>query len=189
MSVKLSVIVEGHTEKDFIKKVLKPYLKNCKVREVNIRGKVTVDRLVRHIRPEIAGGADHVTTLVDYYGFGQEPLKPVENLEQEIRSHSGYAEKVIPYVQMYEFEALLFSDREKLAVCLGLKINQKNRLAVATAPEDINGRRPPARLLKEIHSGYKKLQHASDIAIQIGIPAMMKACPRFAAWIRALEAL
>lgn len=60
---------------------------------------------------------DAVTSLVDFYGFRDDlsgdPDALQERLFAEIENRIGREvnrEKMLPYVQRYEFEALLFSD-------------------------------------------------------------------------------
>jgi hypothetical protein len=70
-------------------------------------------------------GAYFVTTLYDFYGFkGLSDNETKKTLEEKIKNgvKQGQQHKIIPYVQMYEFEALLFSDSVKMAS--GLKTNQ-----------------------------------------------------------------
>ena len=60
---------------------------------------------------------DAVTSLVDFYGFQRRGGRTVDELEAHLRGEIGKVvgdgwdeQRVLPYVQMHEFEGLLFSD-------------------------------------------------------------------------------
>lgn len=89
--------------------------------------------------------------------------------------------RFVPYIQLHEFEALLFSDPSAFA---GI------RAGVAT-PEDIDegqNTAPSKRILKAIDE-YEKPTSGPLIAERIGLDRMKQACPHFCAWIKTLAAL
>ncbi len=209
---RLCIICEGPTEAHFISACLVPHLfahglhaYPSIVRAPSGRhrgGRVTVERLVQHICHEYHG-CDRVTTLVDFYGFKDRDGRSRSQLEQAIlagvqaRMANFEARCVLPYVQMYEFEGLLFSDIEQFAWVLDAW-NEDVRaqlLAVRQAyphPEDINDgpeTAPSKRILAIFAPGaYSKVEHGALVAEAIGLETMRSQCPAFRQWLTALEA-
>ncbi len=194
--VRLGISVEGTTEERFIKILLEPYFskKGVFVTPVTINGNVSIDR-VRHELQNLAYGFDYVSTFYDFYGFKQKAdgetkasleSKIIESVKVELRS------RVIPYIQMYEFEGLLFSDPEAISLIL-----QNESLCDWAAgilagfdnnPEKINDSRetaPSKRLEKFTH--YRKTTHGPNIARQIGLDKLRVMCKGFDGWLIILE--
>jgi G:T/U-mismatch repair DNA glycosylase len=102
--------------------------------------------------------------------------------------------RFIPYVQMYEFEGLLFSCPNRLAAGINQPALEDKFLHIRNefdTPETINNSpmtAPSKRLLK-LYEGYDKPLHGSVAAIEIGLPAIRSECARFDAWLRHIEAL
>lgn len=123
--MRICVVCEGSTEVNFVNSCLAPHLLEhgicayptpLRAPSGNHRGgRVTVERLGRFISHELHA-ADRITTLVDYYGFSDAKARSCVQLEQDIaeevvrRAPSADPRFVRPYIQMYEFEGLLFSD-------------------------------------------------------------------------------
>jgi len=59
------------------------------------------------------------------------------------------------------------------------------------SPEHINDGRDtaPSKRILELCDDYDKVMHGSLIALDIGLDAIRKECPRFDAWVQRLEAL
>ena len=81
-----------------------------------LKGDVYESRVATHMAYSFRQHG-RVTSLVDYYGFRDKGTDGVVALEQRILksvqdklSQSGDSSLIIPYVQQYEFEALLFSE-------------------------------------------------------------------------------
>lgn len=102
--------------------------------------------------------------------------------------------RFIPYVQMYEFEGLLFSDPEKMAQGIGqislsgslMKIrNQFN------SPEEINDSvtTAPSKRIEKLFTAYEKPLHGSLAAKEIGLDVIRRECKRFDEWLKKLAAL
>lgn len=122
--IRVCVVCEGQTEVEFVKTCLAPYLSNSQVQAFptllqspsgNHRGgRVTVERLVKFMSHQYHQ-TDRITTLVDFYGFQNAEGRSRAQLEADIRSGIAAAitdydpRFVLPYVQMYEFEGLLFT--------------------------------------------------------------------------------
>jgi len=101
--------------------------------------------------------------------------------------------RFVPYVQMHEFEALLFSDVGKLTGVIGVEC--ANELARITTefpnPEDINDspRTAPSHRIHGLCATYRKVLHGSIIAGRIGLDVMRQKCRHFDQWIAGLEAI
>ena len=203
---RLAVIVEGETEEDFVAQALADTLSERGI-FVTARlpgkqgGNITVERLAAEIA-RLLPGFDYVTTLVDFYGFRNRPTDSPDALEQAIHHGANAAasyrldeSRLIPYVQLHEFEALLFSDVSAFRVVLGVGESDIRRLADVRSqfgtPEDINDNylTAPSRRIKATLPSYSKRLYGPRIARAIGIERIRAECPRFAAWIHRLESL
>ncbi len=194
--VRIGISVEGATEEQFVKKVLAPYLaaKSIFIDPINMGGKVNVDRVKSELR-KIAYGFDYVTTFYDFYGFqGLESDDDKLSLENKIKSHvhESVKNKLIPYIQMYEFEGLLFSCPDSMQSQLGeagVSLWAKNILnKFNNNPEAINNSfetAPSKRLAKKV--SYRKMVHGPNIAEEIGIEKIRSLCPGFDEWLTKLE--
>ena len=100
--------------------------------------------------------------------------------------------RFIPYIEMHEFEALLFSDADILAekteidVLLIRKILEKY-----DNPEEINDdpANAPGKRLESLKEGYRKVVMGKTISEAIGIAAIRRQCPHFNDWLTKLEQL
>jgi hypothetical protein len=75
----------------------------------NMKGKISIDRVGRKLNGLIHN-YDFVTTLYDFYGFkGLSDNETKQSLEDKIKNKIKKAQrdKIIPYIQMYESNALL----------------------------------------------------------------------------------
>ncbi len=100
--------------------------------------------------------------------------------------------RVIPYVQMHEFEALLFSDAGKLAENSFIDLGEiKKILCQYESPEDINEdpQKAPSKRLGVLNRGYKKTVTGIAIASAIGIEKMREQCKNFDTWLNKIEQL
>ena len=144
--------------------------------------------------------------MVDYYGIKEWPdLEKARkcSVPQQIADilNKAVRKKIceddvtrgcrfVPYISMHEFEALLFSRPDVLAIHLGVKQSEVDDLVSNSGgTESINSGRdtaPSKRILKWCPS-YKKTIDGIAIAKEIGIPTIRKACPLFDAWLNELE--
>ena len=136
------VICEGRTESTIIKNILAPevalkgvYLHPVRIGRKRKRGgNVTFDRLASNVRDQLHNNRNtYCTTFVDFYGIDANfPGKKEAARKSRLSDKQGivcdaFADKLaqslgegpmrrfIPYVQMHEFEGLLFSDPSQLA--------------------------------------------------------------------------
>ena len=196
--VRIGISVEGPTEERFVKAVLAPYLaaKDIYITPISMGGDVTVDKVKSELK-KIGNSFDYVTTLYDFYGFKKKlGGENKESLESRIKEavHDGVKPKLVPYVQMYEFEGILFSCPEAMERGLnesGIKEWCKGVLdSFGGNPEAINNSEetaPSKRLQKQ--TGYRKTTHGPNIAKEIGIDKIREVCTGFNEWLTKLEAL
>ena len=99
----------------------------------------------------------------------------------------------IPYLQLHEFEALLFSNKEVLFRNIPRTAIQalEQVFEEFSNPELINEHpdTTPSQRLKNNIDGYNKVVYGSILAGAIGIEAMQARCPHFAEWIEKLKRL
>lgn len=209
--IRVCIVCEGQTEMEFVKSCLAPYLLQSQVQAFpsllqspsgNHRGgRVTIERLVKFMSHQYHQ-TDRITTLVDFYGFQDREGRSRAQLEAEIQASlagiKGYDPRfVLPYVQMYEFEGLLFSDPEAFAWVEDGWSEEARQALVAVnrafaSPEEINDSietAPSKRLLNIFSAGsYSKTEHGPLIAESIGIEAIRAKCPAFDEWVGKMQA-
>ena len=218
--IRLAISVEGRTEERFVKGVLADdsHLREAEVTPTPIligraRGKgspgggnVSVERLASEMA-FLYWSFDAVTSLVDFYGFrGREDAETVDRLEERVgRAIRGRlpgdfeSGRIIPYVQQYEFEGLLFSDVDAFdaigasAESLQALRNVRGRFPT---PEDINDRpaTAPSKQIDEVMRkygtrGYSKIRDGFLVADKTGLDVICQECPRFGEWIGRLKTL
>jgi hypothetical protein len=151
------------------------------------------------------------TTMVDFYGINHltddfpgfrenmnipEPHAKIEAIEQAFLENIGHR-RFVPYLQLHEYEALLFSDILKLKEHFydsTKEINQLVELADSfKSPELINDGQetaPSKRIISLIpaYSG-SKTSAGPNTAIRIGLQKMREKCTHFNRWISKLEKL
>lgn len=168
--------------------------------------------IFRHLSADTGAFA---TTIVDYYALpssgpkewpgrgsclgmsvGEKASHIQEALLQDIEGHHGaaIASRFIPFVAMYEFEGLLFSDPSRMAQGMG-KMDvapqfQKIRDSFET-PEHINDspHTAPSKRIQAIIPRYDKVVLGNVAALEVTLDRMREECPVFAKWLHSLEAL
>jgi len=196
--VRVGISVEGATEERFVKAVLGPYLsgRGIYLTPISMDGDVSVDKAKSELQ-KMANSFDCVTTLYDFYGFKNKTLDDNKaSLERRLKDavHDGVRSKLIPYIQMYEFEGILFSCPDAMEQGLNEEGVKEWCQGVLNAfngdPEAINNSRetaPSKRLEK--YTGYRKTTHGPNIAAQTGIEKIRESCTGFDEWLNKLEAL
>ena len=201
----MAIVVEGPTEEEFVKEALAhtlwksdiyvyPVLIGRARRRVRGGGNVTVDRLageMRHLRKNY----NAVTSLVDFYGFADKGDLSPDELVQAIRQRIGDSDdgSVFPYVQVHEFEGLLFSDVDAIKrVFRNAEVEQLRSVRECfQTPEDINdsSATAPSRRIRRHVPGYRKALGGPLVALEIGLTQIRSECPRFDAWVQDIESL
>ena len=214
---RIIVLVEGQTEERFIKDVLNPFLEDENifllttiVNTKRVKGGANFkgglysysaakrDLMKLFTDTSIAG----VTTMFDFYGLptdfpgfgtgGVSCYEKVEAIESAFASDINKL-KFIPYIQLHEFEGLLFSSPGEIANTLDVSELKKIQAIrdLFTSPEEINQGRetaPSKRLLK-IFPKYNKVVYGAMIASRIGVTDIKNNCPHFNQWIEKLKSL
>ncbi len=199
--VRLAVSVEGLTEERFIQMVITPHLCNRGIYATPLLlgengGDVSLPRIKRDLN-HLATSFDKVTTLYDFYGFrGKEESDNKISLEQKIIKcvAAPLRSRIIPYIQMYEFEGILFSSPKAIEnnICQkGLKDWADKILQQFNGnPEKINDSKqtaPSKRLQDKTY--YMKTVHGPNIAREIGLAKLREKCAGFDDWLNNLETL
>ncbi|MBI2424780.1 MAG: DUF4276 family protein [Candidatus Hydrogenedentes bacterium] len=219
--IRVHVVCEGQTEEMFVNEVLAEYMlpHGVSLRPSLIGkpgrkgGNVNQGRLIGDIGNRLRSDTGaYCTSIFDYYGLPQNfPGKPaadrqgtsaekarvlLQALQDELEAAIGtdLARRFIPYVQMYEFESLLFSDTDGLARGINQVHLSDQFRAIRDAfptPEDINDDplTAPGKRIKACYPGYDKVYLGSLAALEIGIESIRSACPLFSRWIAVLESL
>ncbi len=100
--------------------------------------------------------------------------------------------RFVPYIEMHEFEALLFSDADILAEMTGIDVLQiREILEEYNNPEEINDdpAKAPAKRLEALENGYRKVANGKTISEAIGLQTMRSQCAHFNDWLTKLEHL
>lgn len=208
--IRLAVVVEGHTEKEFVTRVLGRHLQGGGVAATPILvgvgrsargGDVTVDRVAGDMA-RLCWNFDFVTSLVDYYGFRGKGGRTVDELEalveeqtrQRLSRHRD-PRRIFPYVQRHEFESLLFSDVRAFSrlpdAPAGLQDSLQAIRSRFGTPEDINdgSGTAPSKRIAELMPRYRKVAAAANLVAAMGLDVIRSECPRFDNWVARLEAL
>jgi hypothetical protein len=213
---KVMILVEGQTEEMFVKEVLQPSMpKEIYLQPIILhtskqssgkkhRGGVTSYEKVRNEIKDCLRdrSAEMITSMIDYYGlptkFPNFSDNTTPNASKRVKLLEDAWEKDIndpqfkAYLSLHEFEALLFSDPEKIVKVLELtrgKDQLKDISDSVSTPEDINGGRKthPSARLEKLYPGYRKIIDGIRIAKEIGIEKMMEKCPHFKDWVEFLK--
>ena len=208
---RLYIVVEGQTKEEFVTKVLAPHLLKqgilcvtpvaIHLRRGGRGGMVSYEPLKNDIlRLLREGDAPIVSTLIDFFRCPDTPGKEVWNKatnhqrevelrEQEIGLDIGSG-RFIPYIQLHEFEALLFSSDVAFEKLFSSKEADELSKIVKdySNPEEINSspEGAPSKRIMAIVPTYNKVLHGELIADAIGIEIILERCPRFRAWVECL---
>ncbi|HEX3681332.1 MAG TPA: DUF4276 family protein [Bryobacteraceae bacterium] len=216
---RIYVVVEGQSEESFITNVLAESLAprgiSLTARLIG-KGRHKGGRpIYARLKPDVISQLKqdrnaYCSTMLDFYGLGQDfPGKPLpsnlSSLEKGERIEKAVKEDIsrqlldaelrfIPYVQLHEYEGLLFSDPGGFARAI-------KKLELATqfqkvrdefpTPEDINERpdTAPSKRVRQIYRPYQKVIEGTLAAREVGIDAMRRECPHFRNWLERLEAV
>jgi hypothetical protein len=214
---RIIMICEGHTEQAFAKTNLQiPFLnKNIQLEVPLIKasrgGIVKWQRLKDQIETHLKAEKDAcVTTFIDYYGMYDKYQFPgwdkahdivdrnkcMDSLEQSMLRDIDpqFQHRFIPYLQLHEFEGLLFNDIDVIKSQIppedltGMEELEKT-INDYPNPEMINSDKAtsPSHRLERIIRGYNKVVYGNIIAEAIGLERIRAKSPRFDNWITKLE--
>ena len=202
---RLAISVEGETEEEFVKEALTIHLQSRGIYATPVLlgrarrrrqggGNVTIDRLAREMQ-HLRNSFDAVTSLVDFYGFRGKGTRSPDVLVQAIHDRIGRFddESVFPYVQVHEFEGLLFADVDAFqTVFQDAPVDDLRSIrSTFDTPEDINDNTmtAPSKRIGKLIRDYRKRLHGPLLAVEIGLERIRSECARFDAWLRRLESL
>ncbi len=218
---RIYVICEGQTEELFVNEVLgKPFSAQGIYLYPRLIGKpghkggnFKIERLLTDLRSTLGNDTGaYCTTFFDYYGLPESfPGKKessskvssadksaslLDEMGKVIQNNLGQnvMRRFIPYVQMHEFEGLLFSDPEALARGIDqpdLAADFASIRGEFSTPEDINNsaQTAPSKRIESLYRQYEKPTHGSLAALEIGLNSIRSQCPLFHGWLQQLEAL
>lgn len=212
---RLIIVCEGQTEQSFCKTILSPYFltKGISLEAPIIKhshgGIVPWDTLKRQLVAHLNEGNSVVTMLIDFYRIkdsyqfpGWEMAKAIVNPQDKINSlfqsmkddmSADLVSRFVPYIQLHEFEGLLFSDIS--AFRNNFLPSECDFDAIQAAidgfetPEEINNKpetAPSSRLMAAI-AGYDKVVYGTILAEEIGLVVIRSRCPLFNSWIERIE--
>jgi hypothetical protein len=213
---RLLIIAEGQTEEKFLKEIVFPYFYDKGLYDISVSilpskttasgkrhkgGFVTSKKILKYANKLLYSG--YVTTFLDYYGIDEDfvgyqdslVLRTIkekkECLEHALKNDLS-SDLFIPYIQMHEFEGLLFSnldsflfvedDKEKLEIL-------KSEISLFNTPEHVNNSRitAPSKRIKRIYPSYGKVSDGILVAEDIGINKILSECSLFNEWIEKIE--
>ncbi len=211
-------LVEGLTEKIFIQDIISPYLseKGIYITPIIISkpgqkgGDVKFARVKNDIGLHLKQRRNtYLTLFLDYYGIKRD-WPGLSEAEKQI-SPGGKAEKVniavkekvnrlfgeydsdrrfIPYIAMHEFEAMLFSEPQILAVHLQVNQSEIDKiLSIFGNPEDIDDspQTAPSKRLEHLSKRFKKTSTGISVAKETGLLKIKERCPIFNKWLTEIE--
>jgi Domain of unknown function (DUF4276) len=144
------------------------------------------------------------TTMVDLYrlpsdfpGIAEsralaDPVTKAEFLESRFSSDLNHL-RFVPYIQLHEFEALLFSDPQSFSIAFpGASTALADLEAIRRAfktPEHINegDDTSPSKQIRKLLPEYVKPLSGPLIAKQIGLARLRAECRHFNRWLERIE--
>ena len=196
--IRLGISAEGATEREFINTVLRPHLQQFNIQciGIDLRGNISLDK-IRAELPRLLGSFDFVSTLYDFYGFKARQGRNIDQLIEDMLNlvKAEQQQRFIPYIQSYEFEALLFSAPEQTVEWMSGDEQQlekiKDAVKKAGSPELVNDspQTSPSHRILALFPNYDKKLHGPEIIDLAGLNLIRKHCPRFNEWLIQLEGL
>lgn len=206
---RLFIVVEGQTEEAFVKELMTPYFMQSGIYDIRpvliqtskghkggfvnyVHLKNDLLRLLKSQGQDVV-----VTTFVDFFRC---PALPNQSYIDTLPSHIQKVEameksisddindwRFIPYIQLHEFEALLFSSVKGFEIYFEDQISKEIQGIIDSFdnPEEINSspETAPSKRLIGIIPYYDKVIYGNIVALEIGLPAILSKCPRFRRWI------
>lgn len=213
--IRVAVFVEGQTEEAFLQQVLAPVLwpRAVALSARLLGGNITYARVKRDVVLQLKQDrAAYCSMMVDLYGLGQGfPGGPfpanLPSREKAIRLEQAMKADVcgqipdfrpdarfLPYLQLHEYEALLFSDPAGFASGIGqpqLASRLQQIRDEFPSPEDIDDdpRTAPSKRILGAYPAYQKVLEGTLGSQAVGVERMRQECPHFHEWVQQLEAL
>lgn len=201
-------IAEGATEVQFIESSLRYYFIArgiYDIRAFDMGGSNSFGSYYKDVTTFLKQENDIiVTSMIDFFRLpsdfpGYEEAKKLNGNEKQIAAievelnHTINHHRFVPYIQLHEFEGLLFTDMkgfnqvpgcndQALAELKGIVETYPNPELINNGPETA-----PSKRLKRIIPGYDKPLFGAYIALENGLDSIIKKCPRFSNWLKVLE--
>jgi hypothetical protein len=219
---RVNFVVEGQTEETFVRDLLAEHLalhgvyavarcvETSRTRLKIFKGGITTyarakGDLQRWLKQD---GTAYVTTMFDLYALPNDfpnmaapsavnsPHSKVQLIEQGMAADICDP-RFIPYIQVHEFEALLFCDPVITDSALGAPpaVSQLSKLQQIVnsfpSPEHIDegSDTAPSKRIIQLYTAYRKAVFGPLITRRIGLPTIRQHCAHFNDWLLKLEAL
>lgn len=223
---RLYLFAEGQTEQTFATTILRPHLANVAVYLDHViliaharkkgkphrgggRSYIPMKNDILRILSQEKARDVFFTTMIDLYGIPSEfpglpeaeklrhtPHKRVEALERAFAGDIGDP-RFLPYIQLHEYEAYLFSDPAQFGFFYGNRgkaIAALKGIADQKATPELINDGPDTTPSKYIIAELPDYEAAKpvigpQVAELIGLDTIRSKCPHFAAWLSRLEQL
>jgi hypothetical protein len=214
------LVVEGQTEEAFVNQVLAPdlSLKQIYVTATRIMTSQSAHRMYKggfvnfaHLERDVSRllASDqkrYVGCMVDLYRLPNSVPGYMQcnaqangyakvNLLHQIWFNHFQSPRFIPFVQLHEFEALLYADPQAAQFVTGsnaaMTAMTQALVQVGGNPELVNQTPDgaPSKRLLAAFPGYEKVVHGVQIAQHVGIQNIQQKCAHFKTWYDKLSAL
>jgi hypothetical protein len=219
--IRLYVVVEGQTEESFVRNALAEALWASNVHPTPILlgtpghkgGRTSYARVKRDVVVLLKQDRSaYCSTMVDLYGLGagfpgHPPPDNLSNIDKVWHVEQAVKDDIseelpdlrpdlrfIPYLQLHEYEAILFSDPAAFAAGINHPNLERQFQRIRDefdSPEDINNdpETAPSKRVIAACPSYRKVIEGTQAATAVGIPTMRAQCHHFREWIESLEAL
>jgi hypothetical protein len=194
--VKISIIVEGKTEKAFL-----PHLRDFLLTRLYDNmprldmfpydGRIPKEAKLKRVVENLLGGrkpSDHVLALTDVYtGTNPPDFIDAADAKSKMRGWVGKNPRFHPHVAQHDFEAWLlpyWSSIQRLA--------KHNKGVPSGSPERVNHNNPPAHRIKEIfeigqcRDSYVKPRDAGRILKDNDLLTSINECSEFKAFVNTI---
>ena len=222
--IRLNLVVEGQTEETFARELLRPHLWdygiNCNARIVELTrrrdgkkgrgGLATYGKLKSDLARWMSEDNDrkaYFSTMIDLYAIPENfpaAFEAESGIEQATAMQQALYEDIdhprgqfIPYIQVYEFEALLFTDLMADFTAFPAEFpgyqqelsTLRERIQDFETPEQIDHDDPPSQRLASGLPNYDKIVDGPNIAERIGLEEIREKCSHFSRGVERLEDL
>ncbi|NOT21876.1 MAG: DUF4276 family protein [Nitrospiraceae bacterium] len=219
--VRLYVTAEGQSERKFAEEVLGPHLA---IYYIDVRARVVLtnrklgkrggiidyDKIrgdLHRLMQEDPQSDARFTTMIDLYALPNQfpgwteakklthPQDRIKKLEESLKADFP-DRRFMPYIQLHEFEALLYCDLSQLKKRLSgseVGLRKLEHEVKGIPPEEIDEgatTAPSKRIIRYAPTYEKsKVRVGVPAAAAIGLSALRNKCPHFNSWVTNLEAL
>ena len=219
--IRVRVVCEGQTEVQFINDVLRDSFSRRNIylfasllgKPGHKGGNVKFARLLTDVRAQLRQDKiAYCTSFFDFYGLSadfpgkreaQTKRTSTEKADCVLRAMTAALRnelgdealrRFVPYIQMHEFEGLLFSDPAALAKAINserLRQHFEKTRSEFKTPEDINDspQTSPSKRIGALFKEYDKPTHGLLAAKKIGLDEIRNQCPLFNDWLMRIDGL